>query len=141
MRPDYAPPEPHPQRASFGIRLILCCARPRQARWRLALGSSPFPGRRVQRANGKQKPEEIPDRIRGPTGDTDNSEIKVPDGYVVDELPPPTDIEYNFGSYHCRTEATAGTIRYTRTFEPKELNGPSVQGRRPEEVLPHHNGR
>ena len=38
---------------------------------------------------------------------------------------PPTDIEYSFGSYHAKTEATADTIRYTRTFEIKELTVPA----------------
>src|SRR5215469_1879356 len=56
------------------------------------------PWRSAQWANGKQKAEEIPIEFEGPTRDTDNPEIKVPDGYVVDELPPTTDIEYNFGS-------------------------------------------
>ena len=29
----------------------------------------------------------------------------MPPGYEVDELPPPTDADFSFGSYHSKTEA------------------------------------
>jgi hypothetical protein len=48
----------------------------------------------------------------------------VPPGYVVDELPPPIDIDYGFASYHSQTVAKGNTIDYTRTFEVKELSVP-----------------
>ena len=60
----------------------------------------------------------------GPKRDTDTFEIKMPVGYAVDELPPPTDVDYSFGSYHSKTEAKGDTIVYTRTFEIKELSVP-----------------
>jgi hypothetical protein len=34
------------------------------------------------------------------------------------------DSDYSFASYHSKTEVSAGMIRYTRTFEVKELSVP-----------------
>jgi len=60
----------------------------------------------------------------GPERDTDNFEIVLPKGFVVDDLPPAVDLEYSFGSYHSKTEVAGGTLKYTRTFEIKELSVP-----------------
>ena len=56
--------------------------------------------------------------------DTDTFEISLPPGYEVDELPPPVDADYGFAAYHSKTEASGSVIRYTRTFEIKELSVP-----------------
>jgi hypothetical protein len=71
-----------------------------------------------------KEPRRYPVEFRGPQRDSDTFEIQVPTGYVVDELPSPVDVEYSFGSYHSKTEASGNTIRYTRTFEIKELSVP-----------------
>src|ERR1700730_3758836 len=71
-----------------------------------------------------KEPRKYPIEFEGPRHDADNFEIKLPPGYVVDELPPPIDVEYSFGSYHSKTEAVGDTIRYTRTVEIKELSVP-----------------
>lgn len=60
----------------------------------------------------------------GPQKDTDTFEITLPAGYQVDEIPPPIDVDYSFASYHSKTEATGNMLRYTRTFEVKELSVP-----------------
>ena len=39
-------------------------------------------------------------------------------------MPPPVDADFSFASYHSKTEVTGGVIRYTRTFEVKELSLP-----------------
>ncbi len=80
-----------------------------------------------EKSNGlleTKEPRKYPVEFEGPQRDTDTFEIKIPAGYVVDELPPATDVDYSFGSYHSKTEAADGTIRYTRTFEIKELSVP-----------------
>jgi hypothetical protein len=41
-----------------------------------------------------------------------------------DYMPPPVDADYSFASYHAKTEVNGGVIRYTRTFEVKELSVP-----------------
>jgi len=62
--------------------------------------------------------------FEGPVKDVDDFEITLPPGYVVDELPPPVDADFEFASYHSRTEAKGNVIAYTRTFEIKELSVP-----------------
>src|ERR1700722_14790798 len=71
-----------------------------------------------------KEPRKYSFEFEGPRHDADNFEIKLPPGYVVDELPPPIDVDYSFGSYHSKTEAVGDTIRYTRTVEIKELSVP-----------------
>ena len=71
-----------------------------------------------------KEPRRFPVIFEGPEKDTDTFEIQLPAGYEVDDLPPPTDMEYSFGSYHSKTEIAGHTLRYTRTLEIKELSVP-----------------
>ncbi len=59
-----------------------------------------------------------------PLQDTDNFNITLPPGYVVDDLPPAVDADYRFASYHSKTEVVGNVLRYHRTFEVKELSVP-----------------
>ena len=43
---------------------------------------------------------------------------------LVDEVPAPVNADYDFASYHSKTEVDGNVIRYTRTFEVKELSVP-----------------
>ena len=67
---------------------------------------------------------QFPVEFDGPSRDTDRFEIAIPVGYEVDELPPPMDVDYSFGSYHSKTESSGQVLRYTRSFEIKELSVP-----------------
>jgi hypothetical protein len=69
-------------------------------------------------------PRRFPVEFDGPLQDTDSFEIALPPGYEVDELPPPTNLDYSFASYHSKTEAAGRTIVYTRSIEFKELTVP-----------------
>src|SRR5208282_6068651 len=69
----------------------------------------------------KKEPRKYAVEFEGPRHDTDTFEIKVPAGYEVDDLPPPADVEYSFGSYHSKTVAEGNVIRYTRTYMINEL--------------------
>jgi hypothetical protein len=71
-----------------------------------------------------KEPRKFPVEFDAPVRDTDTFEIVLPAGYEVDDLPPPVDADYSFASYHSKTEADGGSIRYTRTFEIKELSVP-----------------
>ncbi len=71
-----------------------------------------------------KEPRKFPIEFSAPVRDTDTFEIALPAGYEVDDLPPPVDADYSFASYHSKTEATGTAIRYTRTFEIKELSVP-----------------
>ncbi|HEY6301952.1 MAG TPA: DUF3857 and transglutaminase domain-containing protein [Terriglobales bacterium] len=71
-----------------------------------------------------KEPRKFPLEFEGPSRDTDSFEIALPAGYEVDELPPPMDVDYSFGSYHSKTEASGQMLRYTRSVEIKELSVP-----------------
>jgi hypothetical protein len=66
-------------------------------------------------------PRELPVIFPGPQKDIDRFEITIPPGFEVDDLPPSVDVEYSFASYHSKTEAAGNLLKYTRTFEIKEL--------------------
>ncbi|HWW19250.1 MAG TPA: DUF3857 and transglutaminase domain-containing protein, partial [Steroidobacteraceae bacterium] len=63
----------------------------------------------------------------GPQRDTDTFEINLPEGYGVDELPPPVNEEHAFGSYHSKTELSGHILKYTRTYEIKNVTVPAAQ--------------
>jgi hypothetical protein len=69
-------------------------------------------------------PRKFPLEFDGPVRDTDSFEITLPPGYEVDELPPPMDVDYSFGSYHSKTEGGGQALHYTRSMEIKELSVP-----------------
>ena len=71
-----------------------------------------------------KEPRQYPVEMPGPSRDTDTFEIALPAGYEVDDLPPPVDADYGFASYHSKTEVNGNTLKYTRTFEVKELSVP-----------------
>jgi hypothetical protein len=62
-----------------------------------------------------------------PERDIDTVEILLPAGYAVDELPPATNIEDGFASYHSKTEFSGRALKYTRTLEIKELSVPPAK--------------
>jgi len=69
-------------------------------------------------------PRKFPVEFEGPAHDTDTFDITIPDGYVVDDVPPPVDADYSFASYHAKTVVQGNVIHYSRTFEVKELSVP-----------------
>jgi len=71
-----------------------------------------------------KEPRKFPVIFAGPEKDSDTFEIILPAGYEVDDLPPPVDIDYGFASYHSKTESAGNMLKYTRTFEIKELSVP-----------------
>jgi hypothetical protein len=52
---------------------------------------------------------------------TDIFEISIPAGYQEDELPPPVQAESSFGEYRSKTEVAGNLLRYTRTYQIKEV--------------------
>ena len=71
-----------------------------------------------------KEPRRFPVIFEGPEKNTDTFEITLPGGYAVDDLPPAVDMDYSFASYHSKTEALGNKLKYTRTFEIKELSVP-----------------
>jgi len=72
----------------------------------------------------KKEPRMFPVEFDGPAKNMDTIEITLPVGYEVDDLPPPVNADYSFASYHSKTEVDGNTLKYTRTFEVKELSVP-----------------
>jgi Transglutaminase-like superfamily/Domain of Unknown Function with PDB structure (DUF3857) len=58
----------------------------------------------------------------GPEKDTDVFEIEAPPGYSLDELPPPVNLDRAYATYQSKTEWQGRTVRYSRTFEIKEVS-------------------
>jgi hypothetical protein len=75
----------------------------------------------------ERKATQVCSGIRPAEKNIDSYEIKLPEGYIVDDLPPPVDADYSFASYHSKTEAKENVLRYTRTMEIKELSVPEDQ--------------
>ena len=71
-----------------------------------------------------KEPRKYPVEFDGPSRDSDTFEITLPSGYEVDDLPPPVNADYSFASYHSETEVNGNTLKYSRTFEVKELSVP-----------------
>ena len=72
-----------------------------------------------------KKPRVHPIEFDAPERDTDVFEITLPQGYTVDELPPPVNLDLGFASYGSKTEVLMGRVlRYTRTLEIKEVSVP-----------------
>jgi len=71
-----------------------------------------------------KEPRKYPVEFDGPSRDTDTFEITLPAGYEMDDLPPAVNADYSFASYHSKTEVSGNTLKYTRTFEVKELSVP-----------------
>jgi hypothetical protein len=71
-----------------------------------------------------KEPRKYPVEFDGPSRDVDTFEITLPAGYEVEDLPPPVNADYSFASYHSKTEVNGNTLKYTRTFEVKELSVP-----------------
>lgn len=71
-----------------------------------------------------KEPRKYSVEFPGPRYDSDSFSITLPPGYQVDELPPPTDVDYSFGSYHSKTVAEGNVLHYTRSLEIKQLSVP-----------------
>lgn len=70
------------------------------------------------------EPRRYPIEFDAPVQDTDTFLIKLPAGYVVDDMPPPVDADFGFASYHSKTVVNGDVLSYSRTFEIKELSVP-----------------
>jgi hypothetical protein len=72
----------------------------------------------------KKEPRMYPVEFDGPVRNMETIEIAMPPDYEVDDLPPAVNADYSFASYHSKTEVSGKTLKYTRTFEVKELSVP-----------------
>lgn len=73
--------------------------------------------------------------FEGPERDSDVFDIMLPQGYEVDELPPPVSADYGFVSYHSKTESVGHALRYSRTFEIKDVSVPVTKASQLKELF------
>ena len=57
----------------------------------------------------------------------DNVDVKIPNGFVVDELPDPVSIDVGFATYHSEVKADGGVLHYSREYVLKKLALPANQ--------------
>jgi hypothetical protein len=57
----------------------------------------------------------------------DETLIELPPGYVVDSLPPPVEMDAGFAIYRSRTEVTGSQLKYTRSYEVRDLMVPAAK--------------
>jgi hypothetical protein len=68
-----------------------------------------------------RKSRAIPIDLEATMQGTDEYDIELPDGYLVDELPDPVKAEFGFASYVSSTELRGRTLHYTRTYTLKQV--------------------
>jgi hypothetical protein len=56
---------------------------------------------------------------------SDDFTIKLPPGFVADDLPDPADVKSEYGSYKAKIEVANGALHYQRTYELKEVIVPT----------------
>lgn len=81
-------------------------------------------GEKAQGFLETKEPRKFPIEFEAPVRDTDTFDIAIPQGFVVDDIPPAVDVDDGFASYHAKTEVQGNSIHYSRTFEIKELSVP-----------------
>lgn len=57
----------------------------------------------------------------------DTVDVKIPNGFVVDEVPDPVNIDVGFATYHSEVKADGGTLHYSREYVLKKLALPADQ--------------
>lgn len=69
----------------------------------------------------ERKPRKYPVEFNDAELHTDAFEFVLPEGYRVDELPAPVEVSYPFAEYHSRVEVEGNVLRYTRTYQIKDV--------------------
>ena len=71
-----------------------------------------------------REPRQHPIEFDAPERNTDSFEITLPTGYEVEDLPPPVTEDLGFVAYRSSSEVSGRILRYTRTFEVREVSVP-----------------
>jgi Domain of Unknown Function with PDB structure (DUF3857)/Transglutaminase-like superfamily len=69
----------------------------------------------------EHKPRQYPVEFERSSRETDDYEIELPAGYVVDDLPDPVKVDVGFASYQSKIEANGNKLRYWREFIIRDL--------------------
>jgi len=69
----------------------------------------------------EKKPRTYPVQFEEASRQDDVFDITLPQGYAVDELPPPVKVACYYATYDSETVVTGNTLRYKRTLEIKDV--------------------
>jgi hypothetical protein len=71
------------------------------------------------------KKRELPIDLRETMRGSDEFDIALPDGYVVDELPDPVKLDVGFASYESSTVVQGKSLHYSRTYTLRQVTLPA----------------
>jgi hypothetical protein len=71
------------------------------------------------------KPRKYPIEFHEASRQDDIFDFTLPDGYVVDELPRPVEVECPYGMYKSKVELDGNKLHYTRTYEIRDVYVPT----------------
>lgn len=80
----------------------------------------------------------VPDVMSGKTRDypielghpgrwRDSFDIAIPDGYVVDDIPAPIGIDFDFASYHASVSSKGSTLHYESEYTVRDIEIPAAR--------------
>jgi hypothetical protein len=72
-----------------------------------------------------RKPRKVPIDLEETMLGSDEFDIELPDGYVVDELPDPVKEEMGFATYQSSTVVQGNKLHYTRTYTVRQVTLPA----------------
>jgi transglutaminase-like putative cysteine protease len=67
------------------------------------------------------KPRKVPISFEGVGTWRDDFDVKIPAGYLVDDVPDPVNMDVGFATYHSEVKAEDGALHYTREYVVKKL--------------------
>jgi len=73
------------------------------------------------------KPRTVPIDLRATGHWHDSYDIELPEGYVVDEMPDPVNVEMGFASYHSTISAKGKTLHYERDYKLSQVELPAAK--------------
>ena len=72
-----------------------------------------------------RKPRTVPIDLNATGHWHDSYDIALPDGYAVDEMPDPVNLEMDFASYHSSVSAEGQVLHYERDYKVKAVELPA----------------
>jgi len=70
------------------------------------------------------EPRRFAIEFKSPVRDSDVFDITLPVDYEIADMPPAVDVDFGFADYHSKTEMAGNRLRYSRTFEVKDVSVP-----------------
>lgn len=71
-------------------------------------------------------PRTVPINLQATGNWRDSYDIKLPAGYVVDELPDPVNVDVGFASYRAKATTEGDVLHYEREYEVKQVQIPAA---------------